>query len=209
MQAGRGGAKRKGGEGVGGLGHIPPLLPSFQLQKQVGIPTVPRSLSYTLPFLNADVFGNALRTAGLLPGLDNRTSITVLAPNNAAFGNSGLTGARLEQVLKEHILIGSFPAYTPLLKDGATYRTLAGSSVTVSLRDGVASIGGAQILAGDNIIVNGVVHTVNKLLTTTPSSTALPVPVPTTAATTAKPLFWQALAFTLVGTAVAARCRFL
>ncbi|EJT69957.1 hypothetical protein GGTG_12134 [Gaeumannomyces tritici R3-111a-1] len=174
-----------------------------------GIPTLPRSLSYTLPFLNADAFGNALRTAGLLPGLDNRTSITVLAPNNAAFrNNGGLTGARLEQVLKEHILLG-FPAYTPLLKDGSTYRTLAGSSVTVSVRDGVAYIGGAQILAGDSIIQNGVVHTVDKLLTTTASSTALPVPVPTAAATTAKPLSWQALAFTLIGMAVAARCRFL
>ncbi|KLU84798.1 hypothetical protein MAPG_03834 [Magnaporthiopsis poae ATCC 64411] len=60
-----------------------------------GMPTVPRSLSYTLPFLSADVFGNMLRTAGLLPGLDNRTGITVL---------------------KGHVLLGGFPAYTPLLK---------------------------------------------------------------------------------------------
>ncbi|RYP53423.1 hypothetical protein DL768_001568 [Monosporascus sp. mg162] len=168
-----------------------------------GVLTLPRNLSYTLPFLGAERFGTALQNAGLFPDLDNRAIITVLAPNDAAFGGAdNLPDAQLAQVLREHVVV-DFPAYTPLLQDGSTYRTLGGSNVTVLIRDNVAYINGAQILAGDAIIRNGVVHTIDRLLTAQ-SPTPTPSPIPTAAATTAKPLSWLALVFASVGIAVAA-----
>ncbi|RYP63896.1 hypothetical protein DL771_009071 [Monosporascus sp. 5C6A] len=163
--------------------------------------TLPRNLSYTLPFLGTGRFGAALQTAGLLPDLDNRAIITVLAPNDAAFENAdSSTDEQLTQMLREHVVVG-FPAYTPLLQDGQTYRTLGGGEVTVSMRGGEAYINGARILAGDAIIQNGVVHTIDRLTTQPPTTT--PSTVPTAAATTAKPLPWLASAFTFVGIAVA------
>ncbi|RYO74894.1 hypothetical protein DL764_010672 [Monosporascus ibericus] len=168
-----------------------------------GVLTLPRNLSYTLPFLSAERFGAALQNAGLFPDLDNRAIITVFAPNDAAFGDANnLPDAQLAQLLREHVVVG-FPAYTPLLVGGRTYRTLGGSDVTVSIRDGVAYINGARILAGDAIIKNGVVHTIDRLLTTQ-SPTTPPSSIPTAAATTAKSLSWLAFVFTFVGIAVAA-----
>ncbi|KAI5919541.1 FAS1 domain-containing protein [Camillea tinctor] len=165
-----------------------------------GVLTLPRNLSDTLPFLGADTFSTALEKAGLLSDLDNRAAITVLAPDNAAFKNvSGLSDAQLAQALAGHIVL-DFPAYTPMLKDGHTYRTLGGDNVTVSVRDGVVYINDAQILAGDALIKNGVVHTIDKLLTTTPVT-----PVPVAAGTITKPLSRMALVFTVVSMAVAFR----
>ncbi|KAI0600998.1 FAS1 domain-containing protein [Biscogniauxia sp. FL1348] len=164
-----------------------------------GVLTLPGNLSYTLPFLGADMFGAALEKAGLLSDLDNRATITVLAPDDTAFKSaSGLSDTQLAQVLAGHVIL-DFPAYTPLLKDGHTYRTLGGGNVTVSVRDGVAYINDAQILAGDAVIKNGVVHTIDKLLTTTSIT-----PVPVAAATTAKPLSWVAFVFTIIGMTMAA-----
>lgn len=125
--------------------------------------TLPRNLSDTLPFLQADAFGDALQQAGLLSDLDSRPLITVLAPTKEIFkGASGLASAELVQLLKDHVLIG-VPAYTPLLTDGRTFRTLGGSTVTVSIRDGVTSINGANVIAGDAVITNAVVHTIDKV----------------------------------------------
>ncbi|KAI1630926.1 FAS1 domain-containing protein [Biscogniauxia mediterranea] len=163
-----------------------------------GVLTLPRNLSYTLPFLGADTFGAALEKAGLLSDLDNRATITVLAPDDTAFQNaSRLSDTQLAQVLAGHVVL-DFPAYTPLLKDGHTYSTLGGGNVTVSVRDGVVYINDAQILAGDAVIKNGVVHTIDKLLTTIPIT-----PVPVAAATTVKPLPWVAFVFTIIGMTVA------
>ncbi|GAB1312557.1 hypothetical protein MFIFM68171_02767 [Madurella fahalii] len=48
---------------------------------------LPRNLSYTLPFLNADKFGDAVQRAGMADELNNMASITVLAPDNAVLGD--------------------------------------------------------------------------------------------------------------------------
>ena len=72
-----------------------------------------------------------------------------------------LSGDELAQVLRQHLLLGP-PAYTPLLVDGASYTTLAGTTLTVSVR-GPDFIGGARIMAGDAIVKNGVVHTIDRV----------------------------------------------
>ncbi|RYP56102.1 hypothetical protein DL770_010849 [Monosporascus sp. CRB-9-2] len=113
----------------------------------------------------------------------------------------GRTTPELRELLRQHILI-DFPAYTPLLEDGDIYPTLAGAGVTLSVRDGVVSFNGARILAGDAIITNGVIHTIDRVLGT-PST---PPPVETGAATTMmETLSWKVLVCSFAAVAAAAR----
>ena len=118
-------------------------------------------MSETLPFLGLDDVLSALQKTGLITNLDNTASITFLAPDDSAFPD-GLSGDELAQVLRQHLLQGP-PAYTPLLVDGASYTTLAGTTVAVSVQGPDIFIGGARILAGYSIIKNGVIHTVDKV----------------------------------------------
>ncbi|KAK3294420.1 FAS1 domain-containing protein [Chaetomium fimeti] len=141
-----------------------------------GLFTLPRPLSETLPFLGLDDALAALQETGLLSNFDNRASITFLAPDDSVFPD-GISGEELAQVLRGHLLQGP-PAYTPLLVDGATYTTLAGTTVTVTVEGPDFFIGGARILAGDAVIKNGVIHTIDKLVVA--SGTAA---TPTTPAT--------------------------
>ncbi|PNP49633.1 hypothetical protein THARTR1_09644 [Trichoderma harzianum] len=161
--------------------------------------SLPGNLSATLQTLGGVKFAAALQQAGIVEGLENTGSITVLAPSNDIFTlSSTLTQAQLGQVLKEHIIVSpSFPLYSPWLVDGLTVRTLGGSNVTVTIKDDVAYLNGARILAGDSLIQNGVVHTIDKLL-----SGNIPT-VPTNTAMITRPLSWEALAVTFIGTAVA------
>ncbi|KAK0719304.1 FAS1 domain-containing protein [Lasiosphaeris hirsuta] len=129
-----------------------------------GTLTLPRNLSATLPFLNVGKFEAALQRTGLLADLDSRTRITVLIPTDAAFRNtSNLPEARLIQALKGHVLV-DVAAYTPLLRDGASFRTLGGTNVTVSVQGETVFLGGSRISSGDAIITNGVVHTIDRVL---------------------------------------------
>lgn len=89
--------------------------------------------------------------------------MTILAPDNSAFKNSTTwSGDNLVRLIKRHTLV-NFPAYTPLLKDGLVYSTLAGGKVKVTVRDGVVYLNGAKILSGDTIVTNGVVHSIDKV----------------------------------------------
>ncbi|RYP69884.1 hypothetical protein DL771_005827 [Monosporascus sp. 5C6A] len=163
---------------------------------------LPESISSTLPFLGVDTFQDLLRESGLLAELDTRPSITVLAPDDNAFTNTtGWTGIERTELLRQHILI-DYTAYTPLLQDGAVYPTLAGGNVTVSVRDGRVYLNGAQILTGDAITVNGVIHTIDTVLGTT----SAPPPVATGAATPMmEPLSWKGLGCSFAAVAAAAR----
>ncbi|KAI1114875.1 FAS1 domain-containing protein [Nemania sp. NC0429] len=169
-----------------------------------GVLALPESLSHSLPFLGANRLLEALEKSNLVAELDDRALITVLAPSDEAFKRAGsLADAQLVDMLKQHIIVG-FPAYTPLIADGDVYPTLGGGRLTVKVRDGVISIGDAKILTGDAIIKNGVVHTIEKVLT--PATPPPPPPTFTGDAIMAKPSFWQALSFTLIGLAMATWC---
>lgn len=166
-----------------------------------GLFTLPRPLSKTLPILGAERFLTALEKAGILSSLEGTESITVFAPTDAVLKNVGTLSAAQ---LRQYVVVGFSPAYTPIMAHGQTYRTLAGGLVTVTVRDGIVSINGAQIMASDAIIKNGVVHTIDKLLFTPATVTPAPSTVPVSAAFAAKPLSWQPLTFTGVTVAVAA-----
>ncbi|KAL7952833.1 FAS1 domain-containing protein [Trichoderma compactum] len=161
--------------------------------------SLPGNLSSTLQTLGGVKFATALQQAGLVEALENTGSITVLVPSNDVFTLSGtLTKAQIGQVLKEHIIVSpSFPLYSPWLVNGLTVRTLGGSNVSVAIKDDVAYLNGARILAGDSLIQNGVIHTIDKLL-----SGNIPT-VPTNTAIITRPLSWEALAITFIGAAIA------
>ncbi|KAK3341825.1 FAS1 domain-containing protein [Lasiosphaeria hispida] len=126
-----------------------------------GLFTLPRLLSITLPFLGADKTLSALRRTGLIKDLDARTGITFLAPDDRSIP-SDVSENMLAEILRRHVIVG-LPVFTSDLKHGDTYKTLAGTTVTVTVQCADVFIGGARILAGDAIIKNGVVHTVDKV----------------------------------------------
>ncbi|KAL6830901.1 FAS1 domain-containing protein [Trichoderma sp. SZMC 28015] len=161
--------------------------------------SLPGNLSSTLQTLGEAKFAAALQQAGLVEALENTGSITVLAPSNDVFTlSSTLTQAQLGQALKEHIIVSpSFPLYSPWLVDGLTVRTLGGTNISVVIKDDVAYLNGARILGGDSLIQNGVVHTIDKLL-----SGNIPT-IPTSTAMITRPLPWEALTLTFIGTVVA------
>ncbi|KAL6879172.1 FAS1 domain-containing protein [Trichoderma novae-zelandiae] len=165
-----------------------------------GLLTLPRNLSATLQSLGESKFGAALQSADLVSALQNTASITVLAPSDSVFNLAGtLTKTQLAQVIKEHVIVSSsFPVYSPWLEDGQTFRTLGGTNITVVVTDNVAYLNGARILGADSVIENGVVHTVDKLL-----SQSVPT-VPTNAAMMARLLSLETLICSFIGTIVAA-----
>jgi uncharacterized surface protein with fasciclin (FAS1) repeats len=127
--------------------------------------TLPASASETLPFLGVDNFLDALNHTGILAELDARTGpITILAPDDKAFTNSStLSRDQLTALVRQHVLV-DYHAYTPLLRDGDVYPTLAGGKVVVSVDEkGAVFLDGARILDGDAIITNGAVHTISKV----------------------------------------------
>ncbi|KAK0701533.1 FAS1 domain-containing protein [Apiosordaria backusii] len=177
-----------------------------------GIITVPTLLSETVrvPSLGVSTFIDAAQRAGLLTELDNKTKITVLVPSDAALASAGsLSDTELAQVLRRHVLV-DVTAYTPLLRNGDVYRTLAGDAVSVALRDGGYYVNGARIVHGDAIIKNGVVHTIDRLLgpstTTLPSGTSTSTTVATspiaTAGASSQFVCWAALAGTVLAMAL-------
>ncbi|KAJ3458221.1 hypothetical protein MRS44_012330 [Fusarium solani] len=179
--------------------------------------TLPESISSTLPHLGVDKFHDLVKKSGLLSLLDSTAGITVLAPDNSAFKNvTKWSDTELIELIKGHILV-NFPAYTPLLKDGLVYPTLAGSKVKVTVREGTIYLNGAKILAGDAIAVNGAVHTIDRVLATFPGTAPVPeqtqatvpthVPeyVPTGAGMAAESLSWKALALSVMGVVAATR----
>ena len=126
-----------------------------------GLFSLPRLLSFTLPFLGTDKALAALSQTGLINDLDNRTGITFLAPDDRAIPTN-ISASVLAEILRRHTIVG-LPIFTSDLKNGDTYQTLAGTTVTVTVQCADVFINGARILAGDAIIKNGVVHTVDKV----------------------------------------------
>lgn len=170
-----------------------------------GFLTLPENVSTTLPLLGVGRFQSLLQDSGLLPELDAKAGITILSPVDAALpdGSTGdnSSSADTEMLLRRHILV-DFPAYTPLLRDGDVYPTLAGGSVTVSVRDGVIYLNGARIVVGDSIMKNGLIHVIDKVLDTS----SVPPPPPYTGAAAAMGLpSWETIVCSFVFVAGVAR----
>jgi len=139
-----------------------------------GFFSIPQSLSTSLSLTpEGTTFGTYLSSSN--SSLDATPAITVFAPNNAAIlsalsTNQTLTADEVTGLVGAHVVNG-FAAYSPYLISGATFKTVSGSSVTISTKsDGSILVNGAsKIVKSDIVISNGVVHLIDKVLYTPPS----------------------------------------
>ncbi|KAL4797758.1 FAS1 domain-containing protein [Aspergillus venezuelensis] len=152
--------------------------------------TPPALLSESL-----DVIGNASNFSSQISShadeLDNTPSITVFAPANDGLltvlgANTTLSAAEITALVDGHTIAGTV-AYSPLLTRGVVFQTLSGDEVTVTddsegeiiLNDGV------RVIQSDIVIANGVVHLIDKPLSSPTGTT----PGPTSTVSGENPVF--------------------
>ncbi|MBY0552473.1 MAG: fasciclin domain-containing protein [Candidatus Obscuribacterales bacterium] len=113
---------------------------------------------------------SALKAAGLVDTLKGPGPFTVFAPTDEAFKkipNADLQAlladkAKLTAVLTYHVLPGSVKAGE--VTDGKAAKTVQGSDVHFSLKDGKAKIEDATITATDIATSNGVIHVIDTVI---------------------------------------------
>jgi len=133
--------------------------------------TIPSSLSTTINSTGLSALGTLLNRANLSNTLDAASSVTIFAPNNAAFAaaaNYTSNAATLPNLLSNHV-IPNFLGYLPALADGAVYRTLTNETLTISIKNGVYYVNGAKIISSNTILSNGVAHVIDQVLVPKPS----------------------------------------
>ena len=113
----------------------------------------------------------ALSAGELVDVFKGTDAYTVFAPTNEAFAAVQSTvdmllkaenKSKLQNVLKYHVVAGTFKAAD--LTDGQELTTLQGEKLKVAIKDGKVTIGGAEVVAADVAVSNGVVHVINKVV---------------------------------------------
>jgi uncharacterized surface protein with fasciclin (FAS1) repeats len=133
--------------------------------------TIPVSVSETINSTGLSTLQTLLTRANLSDTFENANTVTIFTPSDAAFAAAGtstnVTTSELQKLLLNHI-VPDFAGYLPLLKDGATYTTLAGTKLTISIRNGQYFVNGVKITSANTITDNGVAHVINGVLIPTP-----------------------------------------
>lgn len=98
--------------------------------------------------------------------LSSRGPFTFFAPSDLAFekrGNSYLDNlmtsdnkAKLIDIMHSHIVDGAVPFQS--LKDGDSLKTINGTELSVAVSNGVVSVNGATVVAREQRVSNGVIH---------------------------------------------------
>jgi len=114
-----------------------------------------------------------VNASGLDKVLRGRGPFTVFAPLNVAFGKLGKeileellmpqSKAQLTALLNQHII--AYRVNFKDLKDGDTLKTLNGKELPVKIKDGKVSVDGAFIRNPDIQTSNGVIHSLDTVLT--------------------------------------------
>jgi uncharacterized surface protein with fasciclin (FAS1) repeats len=119
-----------------------------------------------------DTFELVLDTTQLIDTLENGGPLTVFAPLNSAF--SALTPGQLQALLaapqgsldaiaRYHLVADSLSAAQ--ISQLTTITTLEGSSISISVRDGVVYLNDSiKVISTDISATNGIVHTIDKVL---------------------------------------------
>jgi transforming growth factor-beta-induced protein len=115
----------------------------------------------------------AVAAGGLVGTLRGAGPFTVFAPVNSAFAALGTDAldvlldpaniALLQKILTYHVLPGDIRASD--LSDGATVSTVEGSEVAIDLSGSTPKVNGANIVATDIVVENGVIHLIDAVLT--------------------------------------------
>lgn len=133
--------------------------------------TIPVSVSETISSTGLSTLQTLLTRANLSNTFTDSNSVTIFTPSDEAFAAAGsstnTTTPELQNLLLNHI-IPDFKGYLPKLKDGAKYTTMAGSEITITVRNNAYFVNGVQITSPNTITANGVAHVINGILTPTP-----------------------------------------
>ncbi|QDS96889.1 fasciclin domain-containing protein [Adhaeretor mobilis] len=114
----------------------------------------------------------AAQAAGLVDALSAKGPLTVFAPTDEAFANlpAGTVEsllkpenkAKLVAILKYHVVPGRVYSSDALAAGSA--KTLQGQSVNIALKDKVAMVNAAKLLATDVDASNGVIHVIDSVI---------------------------------------------
>ena len=113
----------------------------------------------------------ALQAAGLVNAFKGPGPFTVFAPTDAAFAKlpAGTLATLLKdpkgeltKILTYHVVPGKVMAAD--ITDGMTAKTLEGSTVKFTVKDGKVYVNGAQVTTADVPASNGVIHVIDKVL---------------------------------------------
>ncbi len=120
----------------------------------------------------------AAKAAGLVDVLSGDKPLTVFAPNDAAFAKlpAGTVEsllkpenkAKLAAILKVHVVPGR--VFSNDVVAGKGLKTVQGGVLTGSVKNGVASVNGAGIVAVDIDASNGVIHVIDSVLLPAPET---------------------------------------
>lgn len=118
------------------------------------------------------IFRAAITRAGLATAL-NGTTLTVFAPNNAAFVASGIADvaavnampeATLKSILEYHVLSSTQKAGDITTGDNQEVTTLGGQKVFITKNATGVSVNGAKVTTADMAASNGVIHVIDRVL---------------------------------------------
>lgn len=114
----------------------------------------------------------AVKAGDLVDVLKGDGPFTVFAPTNEAFAKlpAGTVDnllkpenkAQLVAVLTYHVVSGK--VYSKDLKDGMKAKSVQGSDVTITLKDGKAMVNDATVTTADIEASNGVVHVIDTVI---------------------------------------------
>lgn len=114
----------------------------------------------------------AARAAGLVEALSSDQPLTIFAPTDKAF--AALPAGTVESLLREenreklasilkfHVVPGR--VFSAEVLERAEIRTLEGGVLAAAVKDGKASVNGAEILAADIDAANGVIHVIGAVM---------------------------------------------
>ena len=113
-----------------------------------------------------------LQSADLVDTLKDKGPYTLFAPTDKAFTAFGKdlenlqkpeNKAELQRLLKHHVLQGSKAAAD--LRTMMTAKTLAGTEITITVKDDVLMIDDAKVTKADVKADNGLIHVIDTVLT--------------------------------------------
>jgi uncharacterized surface protein with fasciclin (FAS1) repeats len=118
----------------------------------------------------------AAKAAGLVPALKGKGPITVFAPTDAAFAKlpKGTVAmllkpenkAKLQAILKYHVVAGRVPAAAIIKAGTADAKTLHGKTVRAMYdkKAGAVFVDRARVIKADVPATNGVIHVIDRVL---------------------------------------------
>lgn len=116
----------------------------------------------------------AVKAADLVETLKGAGPFTVLAPTDEAFKKlpAGTVEsllkpenkAKLAAILKYHVIPAKAMAADVVKLDGKKVKTVQGSEVAVTVKDGTVNVNGAKVVKTDIVASNGVIHVIDQVI---------------------------------------------